>query len=756
LLIYPSYFLKHFKNMNRLTLFCISIILPAFFININAQQGILTGLVQEVNQKGILSPLPFVNIYWLGTQKGTVTNEKGEFTIERKAGNERIVVSYVGYKNDTIFIEPGKTKIDIVLSNSVLLNEVIVKSGLEGAYISKLQPMKTEIITERGLQQLACCNLSESFQNNATVDVGFTDAVSGARQIQMLGLAGIYSQVMTENMPAIRGMASTYGLDYIPGPWMEAIQISKGTASVINGYESTTGQINVEYKKPERTEKLYLNLYGNSEQRMEGNLTASAKVSNKIHTMIMAHASALEHKSDMNKDGFLDMPTGNRINLINRWVYDGDKQECIQFLINGIQETRHGGQSTFYEANGGQNQDYYGIGIKTKRIHSYFKAGFPILSRPLTSIGFQFSGTYHEQDTYFGKNIYTGKETGFYSNAIYQSYIGNTNHLISTGVSYMSDKYNEVYNDSLFSRTEHIPGIFAQYTYKYLEKMDFVFGFRADNNSRYGVFLTPRTHFKYALNNLTTLRASAGKGYRSPLLISENISYLASSRVLIFHSDLRAEEAWNYGASIIRDFHWGNHKEATISFDYFRTEFINQIVIDPEKDIHQVNFYNLEGKSRSNSYQANINITPLKGATVTAAFRYNDVKSDINNTFLEKPLVIKHKGLLTLSYLTKYDKWQFDFTMQYNGKSRLPSTAGNPEAYKRKDYSDDYIMLYSQITRRFKNIDIYLGGENLTDFTQTNPIIASDEPFGKYFDSSMVWGPLSGRMFYAGLRFTIK
>lgn len=721
-----------------------------------AQQTTLTGKVLEVTENSKTTPLPFVNIFWLGSNIGTATNNNGEFSINRLPNKNKLIVSFVGYTNDTILIDDNQSNIDIILASGITLENVEVKSGLEGAYISKLKPLKTEIITEHGLQKLACCNLSESFENNATVDVGFSDAVSGAKQIQMLGLAGIYSQLITENIPAIRGLASTYGLDYIPGSWMEAIQISKGTSSVINGYESTTGQINVEYKKPQRSDKLHLNFYANTEQRLEGNLTAATKVGDKFHTMVMAHTSVLENSIDMNKDGFLDMPKGNRINILNRWVYDGKKEECIQLVINGLQEFREGGQVNFYNDKNAQNQDYYGIGINTQRVQAFLKAGFPLHFRHNTSIGFQLSSTFHEQKSYFGNNSYYGKENSFYSNVIYQSYIVNTNHLFSTGASYMQDLYNESFNDSSFSKKEHIPGAFFQYNYKYIDKFDLIIGFRADDNSRYGAFLTPRVHLRYDINNLTTIRASAGKGYRSPLLISENLSCLASSRNFIIQTNLKAEEAVNYGGSIVREFHWDKDRNATFSIDIYRTEFINQIIIDLNKTAREVNFYNLNGTSRSNSFQANFDITPFKGASITTAFRYNDVKATINDEFIEKPFVTKYKGLLVLSYLTKFDKWQFDFTTQYNGKSRLPSTADNPNIYKRNNFSKEYFMLYAQITKRFKHIDIYLGAENITNFVQSDPIVDADNPFGQYFDASMIWGPIYGRMFYTGLRYTIK
>lgn len=728
------------------------------FITLHAftQQNSLSGIIVEHDDHGNQMPVPFVNIYWEGTTTGTVSDENGSFALPYPDGeNKKLIISYVGYATDTIPVKENQKTIEIVLSNGKLLDEVKIKSRLGGTYISKLQPLKTEIITTDGLQKLACCNLSESFESNATIDVGYSDAVTGAKHIQMLGLAGVYSQMLAENIPAVRGLASAYGLTYIPGTWMESVQISKGASSVVNGYESTTGQINIEFKKPETSEPLFVNLYGSSKLRTEANITSAHQLNERWYSMLLAHGSFLNHKIDENGDSFINTPLTRQINLYNRWKYDHHDKMESQIGVKFMYESRKGGQIDFNNDNNPAISSLYGIGIDTRNFNIYTKTGFVLPSKPEQSIGIIISGTAHEQDAFFGINQYYGRQFSLYSNFIFQSVIGNTNHKYKTGLSLAADNFSEKFRTFNFDREEIVPGTFFEYTYSHLDKLNIISGIRSDYNNIYGLLFTPRFHFRYNINEDLILRGSAGKGYRSVNILVENTGILASSRELVFTEEPKLEEAWNFGLNITKDFHFSNQRKITWSADFYHTDFQNQLVADMDQDVSQVYFYNLNGKSYSNSFQTDLTLEPVQRLEITSAFRVNDVKTTINDELKERPLVSKYKGLLTLSYSTPFDSWQFDVTTQFNGRSRLPDTRNNPEEYQRPDYSPYYTMIHAQITKRFKNIDLYAGCENLTGFMQKNPIIAPEDPFGNYFDASMVWGPLMGRMFYMGLRYSI-
>jgi outer membrane receptor for ferrienterochelin and colicin len=721
----------------------------------------LHGTIKEFDKNKKLTPLPGASVRWTGTAFGTITDANGEFLL-KKIADAMLIVSYVGYKTDTISVAKDQAEIKIILTSSAELKEVVIKSDLDGAYISKIKPIYTTNITGAVLQKAACCNLAESFQNSSTVDINYSDAITGAKQIQMLGLSGIYSQVLIENVPAIRGIATTYGLGYVPGSWMESIQVSKGASSVVNGYESITGQINVEYKKPEdNNEKLFLNIYGNDDGRCELNANTKIKLSDHLSTMFLLHGEDQDKKIDMNHDGFLDTPLMKQVNFANRWDYIVPGKFTSRTMIDVLDENRMAGQMNVPKEPVYGDTSNYNINVSTKRYQFYTKNGFMFPSKTGTSIGTIISGTYHNENSFYGLNKYDATEKSFYANLLYESNIVNPNNKITSGVSFMMDEDNEHFEDkehstdTLMNRKEYIPGVFSQYTLNIGEVFTAIAGMRADYNSQYGWFVTPRLHLRYNIGKHTTLRASAGKGYRVADVIPENSFVLASSRKLVFDENLKPEQAWNYGISGVQDMKIFK-RDASFSMDFFRTDFINQVIVDMDRNPSEVFFYNLNGKSYSNSAQAEFTFQPLKHLDVTSAFRYNDVKTTIDGQFMDKPFVSRYKALLTLSYATNKKKWQFDFTTQFIGKSRLPFTGDNPLLYQRPSESPAYTLLYAQVTRRFKLWEIYVGGENLTNFTQKDPVIGANDPFGSHFDTSIVWGPILGRMVYAGIRVILK
>lgn len=716
----------------------------------------VTGKVYGTDSKGNRTPLPGANVMWLGTVQGTTTNGEGVFSIPQIVGKRKLVVSFIGYTNDTVNVESSSKMVEVVLSEAgVQLAGVTVRANQGGSYISKLQPAKVEVITQSGLQKLACCNLSESFENSASVTVGYADAVTGAKQIEMLGLSGLYSQLMEENMTLMRGIPSTYGLSAIPGSWMESIQVSKGAASVVNGYESITGQVNVEYKKPDTTDPFFLNLYGDSDGRMELNLNGGGKLNEKWSAMGLVHLSGNRMEVDHNNDGFLDIPKSNQVNLFGRVSYlDPGKLES-RTGVKYLRDERLGGQLGFSESDRGSSS-VWGSQMVNQGFSIFNKTGIPLPSNPNQSIGVITSYGYYDQNGFFGLRDYTSTQNSANVSLLYQSIIGNTNHKYVVGSSLNYDNIETVLDGASSTKEEAVPGAFAQYTYSYLDKLNVIVGARADHSSKYGWLLTPRVHVKYSVTPTFTIRVSGGRGYHSPNPIAENIGVLASSRQISIANGLGIEKAWNYGVNATKDFKLWGGRPASVSVDYYRTDFQNQMVVDQEHDIEHVLFYNLDGKSYSNSFQVDFRSEPLERFEVYLAYRLNDVHQTINGKLERKPLVNSYRALANLSYATKFDKWKFDFTAQLNGKSKLPDMSGYPAHYQMGEYSPSYPLLFAQITKKYRALDVYVGVENLLNYTQMHSIVGADNPFGPYFDSSFIWGPIMGRKIYGGLRWTIS
>lgn len=731
-------------------LLLIIIILP-----LSLSAAMLQGTVYERGDSGERRPLPNVNVYWAGTSTGTFTNDQGKFTLIRIKATDILVVSFVGFEKDSIQVRQDETEITIELSRNLTLGKLVITARESSTYINRFDPVITQHITGSELHKAACCNLGESFETNASVDVSYGDAISGAKKIELLGLTGIYSQLMVENIPDYQGFGRSFGLNYIPGHWLESISVSKGASSVVTGNESITGQISADYKKPDGKEVFYLNLYGNLHGHGEVNSNLSWKINKNLSTMLLMHGGYNDKKLDHNEDGFLDDPLTERLHLMNRWKYLSDDGRLMaQAAISTLMENRVGGQME-YNPEESNPATVYGFQINTRRIGGFVKGGYMFRKRQATNLAFLSNASLHTQESVFGLTHHEAAQTSLNSRIVFDTYVSNTSHLIQAGGSYQFQGFDEQWKDSVMNREEHIPGFFGQYTYTYLKKFTLMAGMRADWNSLYGFQWTPRMHIRYQPTDHTTIRISAGKGYRSVQIFAENLHLLASSRQIRFDAAPTAEIAWNFGLHASQEFQVAGRK-ASLNGEIFRTDFTSQIIIDLDQEFSVIHITALEGESYANNIQLDFTFEPVKKLDVLLAIRVSDVKSTVDGELVPMAFSKKYKGLVNLSYKTRLDKWQFDFTAQFNGPSRLPDNTGLPEEYQRSTSSPAYTLLNAQVTKYFRRWNIYAGSENLTNFVQHHPIIASDEPFGQYFDASQIWGPLLGRKIYVGLRYFIK
>lgn len=725
----------------------------------NGSHGI-NGIILTEDDKGNLKPLQDATIVWIKSGKGTLSDENGYFIIYPEDPDDLLLISYAGYTPDTLKVE-NMNDIQVILGSNQVLSAVQVTAGMKNLFINKYSPIRTQTITSGELMKAACCNLSESFETNPSVDVTYNDAVSGSKQIQLLGLAGIYTQLTVENMPGPRGLATATGLSYIPGTWIESIQLSKGTGSVVNGFESIAGQINVELKKPQNSEILFANAYVNNQGKVDLNLNLSARAGKNWNTGLLLHNASLHRKMDANKDGFRDQPTGNLFTMLNRWHYQDHHGVEAQIGIKVLSDRKTGGELDF-NASDKLQPTLYGVVINNNRYELFGKLGYVFPGKKYKSAGIQFSAFDHDQQAYFGTTLYKGRQSNLYTNLIYQSIIGNSHHIFKTGLNFVHDRYDELFIQTKYIRNENTSGAFFEYAYTPNDKIGLVLGLRGDYNSIYGWSASPRLNFRYEPILGTTIRVSGGRGQRTANIFAENMSVLASSRQVEIHTTdnkgaygLKQESAWNKGISIDQQIKLFGRR-ADISFDFFRNDFVNQVIVDIE-NARRVRFYNLDGKSYSNSFQVEFNALPVQNLEMRLAYRWFDVKTTYGNILLEKPLTSKHRAFLNLGY--KITSWRFDYTVHYNGEKRIPSTEINPAQYQFGKRSPDYITMNAQLTRiinKKHGFEVYLGIENITNYIQQKAIIASEDPFSSFFDASLIWGPLQERMFYFGVRFKLK
>ena len=742
------------------------IILLLSFVTMGFAQNVIEGTVYE-KVDGKKQPLPGVNVYWKIANVGTVTDEHGHYSIEIHPTYKCLVFSFVGYNNDTVHHMAEPQHYDHIMSSPLTLNEVEIAARQKAQYVSTIDPHHIEHITGEALRRCACCSLAESFETNASVDVAYADAVTGAKQIELLGLSGLYTQMMTENMPNFRGLASAFGLGYVPGTWMHGISVSKGTSSVRNGYESISGQINVDFKEPQEdhAERVFVNGFVNSMAMTELNFNTRVNVGERDGLLLLGHVGHNFMKMDGNGDGFLDDPVTTQYSAFLRYNHPNTGHFGCKLGVKALKETRLSGQMDFDPKRRNEaGYDLYGIGINTERYEAFAKTGF-IFDRPETSLGIQQQLTYHKLNSYFGLHDYKASQLSYYANILFDSYIVTDHHKYSVGASYTYDRYDENQN-FLFTtldanpkrRVEQVPGAFAEYVFSDDQHWTAIAGIRADYNTYYErLFYTPRFHVRFRGHDELAIRLSAGKGYRSPNVLAENSTILASSRAIRFLETPKMEEAWNFGLNLSKHFDIGE-KELQLLVDAYRTDFINQIVLDRDADAHEIRIYNLDGKSFSNCAQIQLDYELFHNFDMSAAFRYTDVRMTINDTVREKPFVNRYKGLLTLSYAP--GTWQFDLITQFNGDCRIPDMSGNATAVadgQVMERSPFYVIMNAQITKKLgEHWELYAGGENLTNYKQHHPLVAASEPFGNDFDASMVWGPLSGIRGYLGFRFQLK
>lgn len=765
----------------------ITIVIIAIFISwaqdVSAQGNSgVTGTVKDKNN----NPLVGAMLYWDGTGLGTVTDAEGRFELNKVIGHNKLITSFLGFETDTLAVDNKSKELDIVLVESdMTVSDIIVQGDQKGTLIKMDGIIKTETITFSGLCKMACCSLAESFENSAAVTVGYSDAISGARQIKMLGLAGTYTQMLDESRPIMRGLGAPYALSYTPGMWLNSIEVSKGITSVAAGSEAITGQINLSHRKPTDSERLFINGYTNQELRAELNVTSALPViENKLYTVILTHVSADNEANamDHNNDGFRDSPDKKQINLANRWVYSCSNGMNLALGYKVLQENLLGGMMD-YKASMRDDmleKNIYGSEIENQSANIFFKIAKPV-GRSVwdeengdeirSNIAIVLDYDHFNEDAYFGLNDYFGAQNTVSANFLYQHYY-STKLSAKMGVVLNSQSINEkLHNDVatmnrdleyILDRDENTLGAYAEYTYKMDEKLSLVAGLRGDYNDYYAkAYLTPRGQLRWGITPNTALRASVGMGYRSTNVISDNIGILATGRQLIIpeYNDNfdRMEVALTSGASITQKFSVVKSNDITLSLDYFRTDFYNQVYADQEYSDNSIYVYSTTGKSFTDTYQADLIWTPNRSIELLATYRYTNAKMTVNRPdgttqLVERPLVGRYKGVLNFQYKTNLDIWSFDATAQINGPSRVPSVTGDlADSWM----SEPYPMFYLQVTRKLGLVEIYAGCENIANYTQENPILGNTTPFTTDFNSSLIYAPLMGRKFYIGFRFNM-
>jgi len=740
-------------------LLIIALILASGYTSLNAQS--IKGVVYS-DAEGKKELLEDAVVKWINTTKGTITDNKGIFELKLEGIiDKRLVVSYAGYKTDTVEAE-GKDFVEINITPNLSTSTIEVEDKKKSTFFGNYTA-KTEVISSQELVKEACCDLAGCFGRNSSVEVAVTDIITDAKELKILGLEGAYTQLLVDNMPLMSGLNVKYGISSIPGTMIDKITISKGSNSVLQGYESISGIMNVILKDYNNSDRLMINGFMNSMFEKQFNLNFTNSLNKKWSNILTLHSVQKSNVMDDNSDGFLDNPLITRYVLYNKWNFASEKKDTdFNIAARYWNEERIGGQrSDAHNSNHTPGQPLYEQSMKINSFEGYsrFSRQFSESSGMKTYL----SSSYYDQSSIYGNTTYDAKQTYFAASGFYEFEI-MPNDYLKTGLSYkyqnideniaFSDTTNKTYAGD-YLKKESIPGIFAENSLSFLDdKASLMTGIRFDYHNVHNLIVTPRALFRFQPDKVLVFRASVGTGFRTMNLFSEYPSLFASSRNIVIAETLEPEKMINYGVDMIWYF-GGNDMSGSLNLDFYRTDFSNKIIPDYDTSPHEVIFENLNGKAFSNVFQSEVNLTLLRDIDLKFAYKLIDLKYERNGVLTEQPFNSKHRLLATATYTLPGNTWSFNAGFNWFGKQRLPSTASNPVQYRLPDESKPYTLVNAQINKNFKNFEIYAGVENMLNFKQDNPIVGADDPFGQYFDTSFIYGPTKGREFYAGFRFIL-
>ncbi len=740
------------SNSTKLTL--LVLVFGSWGVVLSAQS--LTGTVQD----GTGEPMVGATVRWL-EGPGTVTAADGSFSIERPDTATVLIASFIGFGEAKTRVAPGQQTVEIVLREGETLTEVEVTYRQKGSYTSTLETRNVESITSKELRKAPCCSLAESFETNPTIDLSYGDPLTGTREIQVLGLRGNYTLLTLEKRPALNGLATPYAMDFIPGTWLQGLQVGKGAGSVESSAAGLNGQLNAELMKPQLDKPLFVNLFANAMGRLEANVHLNKRLNEHWSTGLLLHGSGTENDHDHDFDGFEDMPDRSTASGLYRLFYQGGYKPWEgQFNVLAIRDRRLAGQLDAHD-HGQPTLDPYVIEQANDRVEVFGKTGFFGFDKPHQSVGLIWNGTYHRLENQYGNAEHIGTQRSAYANLMYATRIVNDDHRVTLGGTWQYDDFDETYTDRDLSRTERTVGAYAEYTWQAStgeRPATLILAGRLDHHSRGGWQATPRANFKINLTPDNALRLSAGRGWRSPNILVENLRWLPSSRRLELAGVPTLETAWNYGMNWTQNFRIAG-REGSLVLDLYCTDFQNQLVVDVEQDASRLLLYNVDGASFANALLVTGSYEVLPNLDLKLAYKYNRVQTTYETKGLrDLPLTPRERALASLDYEGR--RWRFNFTYHWVGRQRLPDHDILPETVRvfQPQEADPFGLVHAQVTWVANDrLELYAGGENLTGQRQSNAIIGAVNPFyGDYFDASQVYQPLFGTQVFVGMRYGIE
>lgn len=726
------------------------VLISTFFLT--AQTPLKGWLIDDKNV-----PVQGATLAWAGHSFHAISDSEGLFLINRLADDSLLIIQYVGFKTLEFRVPPNQVEVRITMSENIELQQVEVKSKASATFTPLASNMNKEVVSMRELRKAPCCNLSESFETSAVVDANYTNAALGTREIEMLGMRGIYSQIMLDSRPTMYNLAAPFAFDFIPGPWLKGVQVSKGAGTVVNGSDGLAGQINVDLIDPQDGPRLFVNGYANHRNRYEMNIITNKKFNENWSSGTLIHGNQDQHHQDKNADDFIDAPRKRQLNVMQRFHYYGLKWEG-QVNVHGILDQRQGGQTQH------PSPDHVGDLLiydhNQKRLEIFGNVGFVGFKDPGRSIGFQWHVQHHDYDAMYAR-IANGKDQSYYANLIYQEKFGSKKHTLMSGLSMRRSITEEGFSDLIFNRKEFIPGMFGEYSYNADvadSKFGYTVGLRTDRYGDYGFRATPRFSARFQVEDYGTIRASAGRAYRMPNVISDNIHFIGLGRYFQIES-IGLDVANNFGLGYIQKIFLGGPTELNISVDFYHTYFKKQNIQDIESETRNIiNRYVDEG-SRINYFLVQNQIQLNSNLGFKIAYKYTDAQYRLtnNNPLISRMYLPKHRALFTVDVNSDESIWLANFTLQWVGSQRLLDISyyPTPGSAGRTNKSPSYFLINFHLSRNLGKFEFYSGLENATNYVQEYQIVSPTATGSRYFDATRLYAPNMGIRWYGGFKYLL-
>ncbi len=697
-------------------------------------------------------------IQWLQDTLSTTSDSDGFFKLSYHPNHAQILISHPNFISDTLDVSTGDKIFHFLIANQHL-DEVQLIQSRKSMMQSYIEIGNLTNVTSDELLKAACCNLAESFETNPSIDSYHADAITGVRQIRMLGLNSNQILLSNENIPITRTISQPFEYSFIPGLQIESIHVSKGTGSVVGTYQSLGGEINVELKKPKTDNRFVMELFQTLHGRFEANLGKTFKLNKRLSTSFYGHYNQRTKPLDHNDDGFLDNPLVEQTNLLNRWQYaDHVKGFLVLGSFRYVNDQKKAGQlgSNF---DSKQPEDlFWKSHASTSRFDSSLKIGYVNPQIPYRSSGLQLSYTVDDQNSFYNQRKIDLWHKSFYANFIYSSILFNTKTKFQTGLIFGLDTVNQDVTGVERFGNRNIPhwGSYFEVTHNNLNGLSLMAGLRIDIYSDFGLFVTPRLNLRYQLFEKTQLRLSTGSGRKASYYVIENQQLLTSNRKIIIGgiNDFGKNIVWNMGGSLTHRFDlFGS--DSQLILDYYATDYQTQTIVDWETP-GEISFYQSQDKAKANSFQGEYNHRLSNQIDIRMAYRYDDVKTTYKDGYKAVPLIPKHRFFFNFSWTSiptsNGSLWRTNFTIHRVGSQRLVKKADHFS----ESFSNPYQLINAQLNRKLnQQLEIYLGGENIGSFKQKNPIISANNPSHMTFDASQIYGPIFGLMAYIGLKWQL-